>query len=60
MQLNGSRLAEAKVFEGDLASMNAFKEWGALFVEHANLVLGVSEADKEIAVYKKKVLDLVH
>jgi len=40
--------------------MNAFKEWGALFVEHANLVLGVSEADKEIAVYKKKVLDLVH
>ena len=38
--------------------MNAFKEWGALFVEHANLVLGVSEADKKIATYTKEVNDL--
>jgi hypothetical protein len=51
VQLNGSRLAESPSFEGDLIGMNAFKEWGALFVDHANLVLGVSEADKEIKVY---------
>jgi hypothetical protein len=55
---NGDNLAKSEDFTGDLKSLNALKEWGAIFVEHATMVLGESEAQKEIETHEKEVLNL--
>ena len=55
---NGANLAKSDTFSGDLSSLNALKEWGAIFVRHAEMVLGESEAQKEIEKHEKEVLDL--
>jgi len=56
---NANLLREAPTISGAFSEVNQFKEWGNLFVAHALLVLGESEAQAEINALQKELDNLI-
>lgn len=56
---NEKLLKESPTISGSLQDVNNFREWGVLFVAHALLVLGESEAQAEINELQAKLDKLI-